>query len=99
MTDVKAIAKEVVKELKRGQSIVVTASDIALMCAYAPDSKPVRGHARRPDLPTLRFTRRRRHPPLPAQGRGKMDRAQVPRRKQACPADLSSIRSGRRNAA
>ena len=41
MTDVKAIAKEVVKELKRGQSIVVTASDIALMCAYAPDSKPV----------------------------------------------------------
>lgn len=34
MTDVKAIAKEVVKELKRGQSIVVTASDIALMCAY-----------------------------------------------------------------
>lgn len=41
MTDVKAIAKEVVKELKRGQSIVVTASDIALMCAYAPDSKPM----------------------------------------------------------
>ena len=36
MTDVKAIAKEVVKELKRGQSIVVTASDIALMCSCAP---------------------------------------------------------------
>lgn len=28
-----------------------------------------------------------------------MDREKVPRRKQACPADLSSIRSGRSNAA
>ena len=39
MTDVKAIAKEVVKELKRGQSIVVTASDIALMCATCSQTR------------------------------------------------------------
>lgn len=51
MTDVKAIAKEVVKELKRGQSIVVTASDIALMCACAPDSKPVRDMLADPTFP------------------------------------------------
>lgn len=51
MTDVKAIAKEVIKELKRWQSIVVTASDIALMCAYAPDSKPVREMLEDPTFP------------------------------------------------
>ena len=51
MTDVKAIAKEVVKELKRWQSIVVTASDIALTCAYAPDSKPVREMLEDPTFP------------------------------------------------
>lgn len=51
MTDVKAIAKEVVKELKRGQSLVVTPADIALMCAYAPDSKPVRDMLADPTFP------------------------------------------------
>lgn len=38
MTEAKEIAKEVARELKRTQSIVVTATDIALMCAYAPGS-------------------------------------------------------------
>lgn len=50
MTDVKAIAKEVVKELKRGQSIVVTASDIALMLAdptFPPCVSLVEGGTRR----------------------------------------------------
>ena len=47
----------------------------------------------------MRLTGRRRHPPLPSQGRGKVDREKVPRRKQACPANFSRIRSGRSNAA
>lgn len=41
MTETKEIAEEVAKELKRTQSIVVTTADIALMCVYAPDSKPL----------------------------------------------------------
>lgn len=51
MTEAKEIAKEVARELKRTQSIVVTANDIALMCAYAPGSTPVRQMLEDPTFP------------------------------------------------
>jgi phage pi2 protein 07 len=51
MTEAKEIAKEVAKELKRTQSIVVTATDIALMCAYTPGSTPVRQILEDPTFP------------------------------------------------
>lgn len=51
MTKAKEIAKEVDRERKRSQSIVVTAADIALMCSYAPDSKPVRQMLEDPTFP------------------------------------------------
>ena len=51
MTEAKEIAKEVARELKRTQSIVVTATDIALMCAYAPGSPPVRQMLEDPTFP------------------------------------------------
>lgn len=51
MTEAKEIAKEVAKELKRTQSIVVTATDIALMCAYTPGSTPVRQILEVPTFP------------------------------------------------
>ena len=51
MTEAKEIAKEVARELKRTQSIVVTATDITLMCAYVPDSKPVRQMLEDPTFP------------------------------------------------
>ena len=51
MTEAKEIAKEVARELKRTQSIVVTATDIALMCAYAPGSHPVRQMLEDPTFP------------------------------------------------
>ena len=51
MTEAKEIAKEVAKELKRTQSIVVTATDIALMCADTPGSTPVRQILEDPTFP------------------------------------------------
>lgn len=51
MTEAKEIAKEVARKLKRTQSIVVNATDIALMCAYVSDSKPVRQMLEDPTFP------------------------------------------------
>lgn len=49
--DTKALAKEVAREIKRSSSVVVTAADVALMCAYAPDSAPVREMLKDPTFP------------------------------------------------
>lgn len=51
MTEAKEFAKEVARELKQTQSIVVTANDIALMCAYASGNTPVRQMLEDPTFP------------------------------------------------
>ena len=51
MIDVKAIAKAVAHELQRNESLVMTATDVALLCGYQPDSTPVRRMLADPTFP------------------------------------------------
>lgn len=49
--DPKTIAKEVAQELRRTQSLVVTAADIAAMCGYAANSHAIRQMLADPSFP------------------------------------------------
>ena len=50
-TDIQKIAKQVAIELRRTDSVVVKASDVAAMCGYTPDSNPVRRILSDPTFP------------------------------------------------
>lgn len=49
--DIQKIAKQVAIEMRRGDSVVVKASDVAAMCGYAPDSSPARKILADPTFP------------------------------------------------
>ena len=50
MTDTKELAKELARQMKRGE-LVLTPSDIAIMCSYEPNSTPVRQMLADPTFP------------------------------------------------
>lgn len=50
-TDIQKIAKQVAIEMRKSDSVVVKASDVAAMCGYAPDSNPMRRILTDPTFP------------------------------------------------